>query len=1475
MAELVKRKRRRIWLKVLLAIVVLLSVFAYALTTSPVQTLIAQFFSGVLSEELGTNVEVDKVKIKFFNKVTIDGFLMEDLNGDTLIYSDRLDASIANFSIRYKYADIEKVHFHNPIVGITTDSLNQPSYKFLEILSSQDSTKDNNWNFIIGAFVLDNGTFSYKPYKSSDKFQYSNIDLGISNIVISEDSLLCKLDSLSLNDINGFQVRNISGSISANFPTINLKDLSLSSDIADISSNNINIDMSKMNESGKLEDLILDCHIDNSTIDFSNLGLLIHQRVNSNLRLALQGNINGTLKSLVGRNVNISTGRQTTLNFNFKAKDILDYNKIYLDFDINRFNVELHDIDGIVLPFSKEAIKISEPILNGGIYKIDGNIKGYINNFNADANLSSKFGKITAELQVTPGESGATFFVGNIETHHLDINSLLNNKLVDKLTFNGKINGLYDSKTDYFSTYVNGVIDSFYVNNYCLSSINIEGNLDKSRYEGKIAIDDPNLQLSLNGIIDRNNDEQNFDFNLNVDEAHLDKLNLVSSSLLKSTAFELDAKIRGSDIYNYFGEININNGYLSSDNNTLLINDIHLKRTKGALDNFVVSSPFIDLFMNGTFRFIDIVPTFKKFMAHHLPVAAFIQQDSTEASPEINFVMEAHFKKLDDIAQFITPKLHISDDFTLKSSMNSHDNTLKISTIIPEFAYSDTYLNNININGDINENNTVGSLSISKIALGSKYEVLNCNATTNIANNNIDYSLSWKNDEQNKGDIKAHTSFIGTEDSLHTHTQSVIPTSEIFLLGKKWELSASKIELNKGIADIEAFNFVNTDNGHSLSCNGRISDKDNEKIDLDINNIQVNNALNIFKINTPLDGVVNGRLSIWSVLNTPKVSTDIEAHNIEFKEQSIGNLSLNNTWDSNTKNITAAIKLINNDKHIVDCDASYNLGTDSLSFDSKIDGFPLKLLELVLYKVFSSTDGTAYGHFNISGKVPDIKYSGELFGNNAELTIAATGANYRFTDTVFMEGNRIAFRDITAYDKYGDSAKVNGYIEHTNFNNMIYDIQINTQRICALNSSPSQNEVFYGDAFAGGRIRISGTGKDILISGNATTGKGTKLNMGLFHKSNEETHSFIRFIEPKLDNEVTHETIMSKLNYVSETSGVGFNFNITATPDASIKIFYFNSLDDEIEAKGDGSLKIEMNKYGDFKMAGTYTISDGTYKFSLKDLLTKTFKIKRGSTMRWSGSPQDADVNISAIYQIKTSISDLAGGDISTVTRPIVDCYIVLTGQLTSPDINFDIKFPTVDASTASILQQYLSTADELNRQALSLLLLGRFYNNNTTTTGGAGTDFVNNTASELLTSSLSSWLSQINRNVDIGLRYRPNEGEIQDEFEVSLSTALLNDHILISGNVGNTNNAYYLSNANNNIVGEFDISVKLTKDGNWLLKAFNHANNNFYDAAPYTQGVSLTFKHDFDLLIKRYNKKYKKEVGKAKKEEEPKIKEQ
>jgi type IV secretory pathway VirB6-like protein len=162
----------------------------------------------------------------------------------------------------------------------------------------------------------------------------------------------------------------------------------------------------------------------------------------------------------------------------------------------------------------------------------------------------------------------------------------------------------------------------------------------------------------------------------------------------------------------------------------------------------------------------------------------------------------------------------------------------------------------------------------------------------------------------------------------------------------------------------------------------------------------------------------------------------------------------------------------------------------------------------------------------------------------------------------------------------------------------------------------------------------------------------------------------------------------------------------------------------------------------------------------------------------------------------------------------------------------------------------------------------------NSQTTADMGTATVGVTTTEMLSNQLSNWLSQISKDFDIGVVYRPGSTAMPNsqEVTVALSTQILNDRVVINGNFDYGGNQSITTNTNgsNALTGAFDVEVKLTEK--IRFKVFNRSNDNFYidNGIQYTQGVGLFFKQEFNKFKDLFPKPQK---SKMKKEEETKLK--
>jgi hypothetical protein len=279
-----------------------------------------------------------------------------------------------------------------------------------------------------------------------------------------------------------------------------------------------------------------------------------------------------------------------------------------------------------------------------------------------------------------------------------------------------------------------------------------------------------------------------------------------------------------------------------------------------------------------------------------------------------------------------------------------------------------------------------------------------------------------------------------------------------------------------------------------------------------------------------------------------------------------------------------------------------------------------------------------------------------------------------------------------------------------------------------------------------------------------------------------------------------------------------------------------------------------VDPYGYLTLNGSYVIQTGLFVFSLEQLVSRRFDIIEGSKISWTGDIYDAEVSIIARYRLRT---DLSGLGITLIDpdaasqKVIVNTDIRMTGNLFNPDLSFGITFPNMQEQTRQAVYAVLDTNDQglMNQQAISLLVLGSF-----SSTGSGGTNPVNPAA--IVSNTLSNMLSQISNDFNIGINYMPGDQVSAEQLEVALSTQLLDDRLIIDGNFDVTG-----SNASSQqtsaIVGDINVEYKLTPDGRFRVKAFNRSNDLslFNDYAPYTQGVGVFYRKEFNNIHDLFRK--------------------
>jgi hypothetical protein len=273
-------------------------------------------------------------------------------------------------------------------------------------------------------------------------------------------------------------------------------------------------------------------------------------------------------------------------------------------------------------------------------------------------------------------------------------------------------------------------------------------------------------------------------------------------------------------------------------------------------------------------------------------------------------------------------------------------------------------------------------------------------------------------------------------------------------------------------------------------------------------------------------------------------------------------------------------------------------------------------------------------------------------------------------------------------------------------------------------------------------------------------------------------------------------------------------------------------------------------------MFGRYEITEGSYLFTLKNLINKQFVVRPGGVIGWYGDPYQADIDISASYGLRTPLQPIMIENPDRYrAREDVNVVLNLTEKLMNPVIDFKIELPQSTELERSQLASVVSTTQQLNQQVFSLLILNRFLpiavgsSDATSGFGGLGST----TTSDFVSTQISNWLSEISNDFDIGVNYRPGDQISNQEVAVALSTQLFNERLLVSGNFGVTQaSELQYSKGQSGLVGDFLLEYMLVEDGKIRLKVFNETNpyETFDQAGSlYTQGVGLIYQEDFNTI--------------------------
>ncbi len=1413
-----------------------------------IQTYIIKKITEQLSSKTNAKINVGKVDFTFFNRLVLNDVLIQDLNNDTIFYTGLVSAKIDSLNFRKHRISLGELSFFENRVSITRDSVNR--FNFSDILDSLKTEKKDTsifWQINCNQFNFNNTELTFKSLKAENEkyFFINQLNLNVSDFSNFADSTAFKINDLTLNYNNQVHINQLSAGVIIVKGNISVSELNMKSDKSEINDLNLLLRVGE-NETVLNKNMYFDVQLAKSTVNVSELAQLLPTLRETDESIEVSGRIFGILNDIKGKDLILKTGTSTNASFDFYVNGIEDIETMYLFLDLKQLETTMNDISNFKLVINGKKIQLHIPgtLFDPGLFSFKGNFSGFLSDFVTFGTLKSNMGIINTDVSVIPNKNGIYSYKGKISTTDFNLGKLLKSDQVGNITFNGNVDGDFRISDKDISGLFKGEIAKLEARNYVYKNIKLDGYYKDKMFDGMLNMNDSNLQFTFLGRWDASSEMPNYDFNLHVDKIVPGKLHISGNKYQGEIAFNMKARFTGNKIDNLKGVIVVDDGYYKNKYGSFSLDGIQLISVpqKSSME-LSLNSNYLDIKVYGNYQFQDIWNSLKSNMNKFIPAVNF--ETSKIQYPNL-FEYRIICKNLDDLTHVFAPGLKIETPFFLYGKMDSNLHDFQLEGSIPGFQYKNLWFRNIFVSNKVVDEQYVSKIKFREVLHKNGESVHNLSIDSEIADNTLRSSIDWYafNDSTGYSSIKSRSIFSESANSKFPKVKMEFLPSEIFLSDTVWVLDPFTANIDSSTIVINDFKLYNKN--QDIEINGNISKDSTEILSVNFNNIDLAYVQKNFSETSNIKGIFNCSVNISQIYKQPVFLADANINGFEYKNQLVGDVTLFSSWNRLNSEIESTLEINNNQHRRLLANGSFNPLTKELNYVLNADSLPLKLLETVIGDEFSDFTGTTSGVIKIGGTTNKISMNGIAKVSNGGLVIDYTQTKYFFDDLVYFNSDTIQFKNVTFTDIHKNKGTLNGALVHDNFTNILYNLTLNSPKIRVLNTTIRNNEQFYGDAFANCKLKISGRGLKVVLSGSLTTLPETAVNISMEYENAIEQYDFLEFVN---SSEIE---VKDMFFYDPPKSDFTISLNIEVTQDAKTQLIYNSQIGDVIKAEGEGILLFEMDKYGEISLAGDYTVIKGDYLFTLQSIVNKRFTLAPGGTFVWSGDPYNAIINLEAIYSLKTSLEDLLADSYNSANylyqRIPVECIIILTDELINPTINFRINFPDENEDVKNKLLQFINTEEEVNKQILSLIVMGKFYTPEYMR-GQYQTqnpNMIGTTASELFSNQLSNWLSQISKNVDVGFKYRPGNSITNDELELALSTQIFNDRVMLNGNIGNNVNPE--SNNSSQIVGDFDMRVKITRNGKIQLKAYNHSNNDLiYETAPYTQGVGFSFKEEYN----------------------------
>lgn len=1337
---------------------------------------------------------------------TINSFILKDTHMDICIADTAAADTTAGEPLYWQFM-LQKANLENVAINLNMplDSMdmgvNIGSATLTESLV--DLRKEA---YSIHKFRINNSSASYvsgneKPAEGFDPsyIAIAGLNIGLDSIYYCGNEIKAEIKELRMKERSGLEIISAGGKIMANDERIGISGLELKTTDSYFSVQaGAEWNISQINNDGSISARIMADIGKNDLFRFLT-GMPEDFRKDFPAEpVQIRAGVDGSLNRMRITGVSAEIAEHIRLTAEGYLNDVTDSTKMAAHLDM----------DGIF-----PDMKFAQSLIGTTVIPADMTIKGSadIRNDSIISSLGLTQGDGLAELNAGFIPNSESFFA-EMELKELNIHNFLPTDSLFRVTASLSAEGKgFDIFSPNTRMNIKAGVSNFEYARYSFSGIDMKAILANGKTNVAFNINDNMMEIG--SILDADISSNNIMAKMRTDIKRLDlhSLGLVAQPLKIAQDIDIDAR---TDMKNrHQAKVSINNIRLTTEKSSFKTKDLNfgVSMTEDSLRTYINSGDMTMLLRTtgGIDKVTDKLTKISTLAAKQWESRTLNLDTLRALLPETSFRLFAGddnpFVNTLEMSGIGFSKLYASLNTSSANGINSsaylyglHTDSLRLDTITFR-AIQDT--TGIILTGGVKANHT------------KQQEAFGISLDGGIFNGNARMMVKYGNAQNQTGAL------IGMEAVLRDKGISLhmLPEAPI-LVYRKFQLNKDNYIFLSDKGRIHADMKLYDEKGTGLQIYSVPDSTLLQDITVSVNRIDIGEFKRIIPYMPPIEGVINAEAHyVQQKENMFMTALETDINRLAYSGKPLGNWTMSGVYlpmENSGHHVDGYIT--RNGNTLAEINGQYRSAAsdeekDKINAHMSLMRFPLELAGAFVPEEMARLKGYAGGEISVNGSSDTPIINGQLTTDSVNVFIPMTSMNLRFENKpITITNNKLVFNKYSIFSRGKNPYVIDGSIDFADMSNMYMDLKMTARNFEVFNGKKNRTSLVYGKMYIDLNTTIKGTPDAISVRGNANILGSSDFTYILRESPLSvedrlaETVTFVNFA----DTAAAQRKPLQEMR----PGGIDMLVNLHIDQAVQCKVDINESGTNYMQVEGGGDLAFQYTPDGNMLLNGRYSLMSGEMKYEMPVIPLKTFKIREGSYIEWTGNVMDPKLNIQAYERTRASVTQEG----QTARMVSFDVGVSITNRLN--DLGFEF---TIDAPEDGSMQNELAamSASQKNKAAVTMLVTGMYISDNSTAKLDANSA-LNSYLQGQINNIAGNALKTIDLSVGMETTNATETGDTRTDYNFQFAKRFWNNRVrvVIGGKISTGNAAV----RDESFIDNISLEYRLDNSGTRYIKLFH-----------------------------------------------------